>query len=206
MKNNFVYIAILLTVHATALMGQSGFEQYYYLQKNTAPVMVPIVHVQSDHGWYTEVRYNYEEQNSLAVYGGKCFDRTSGFLSYSLTPIVGGVLGQFNGGSIGLNASIDYNDFFFVSQSQFTFSSNSNAADFFFGWYELGYAPLSWFSFGCSVQHTMFAQSEDNQTEPGIMLGFNVGKWSFPIYTFNPLNTNPYFVLGVTHVLGLTKK
>ena len=34
-------------------MAQSGFEQYYYIQENTAPLMVPIVHIEGKHTWFT---------------------------------------------------------------------------------------------------------------------------------------------------------
>lgn len=207
MKSNFVYIAFFMTFHVTALMGQAGFEQYYYVARNTTPLMVPIIHIQGDNNWYTEVRYNYEEKNSFALYAGKCFSSASSKLfEYSLTPIAGGVFGDFNGGSIGLNSTADYKKFFYASQMQFTFSSNGQYPDFFFGWYEVGYSPADWVWFGCSMQHTRYARAENNVTEAGIMLGFNVGKWSFPLYSFNPLGTNPNFVLGITHVLGLTNK
>jgi hypothetical protein len=204
MKNSFFFIAMFLTLHTTVLLGQSGFEQYYYLQKNTTPLMVPVIHNQGKHNWYTEVRYNYEEENSLGIYAGKSFSRTIDLWEYSVTPIMGGILGQFNGGSVGLNTTVDYKDFFFSSQTQFTFSSNDSHPDFFYGWFDVGYAPLQWLSFGCSLQHSMYGQPNSNFTEAGLMVGFTVGKWTFPVYSFNPLDTNPYFVLGITHMLGLT--
>ena len=131
-------------------MAQSGFEQYYYIQENTAPLMVPIVHIEGKHNWFTKVRYNYEEKNSLGVYVSKSFSKTIDLLEYSVEPLVGGVLGKFNGGSFGLNTALDYRNFFFHTQSQFTFSSQDKSADFFFGWYEVGYSPLSWLDLGAS--------------------------------------------------------
>jgi hypothetical protein len=206
MKINIVYIAALLTFHATAMMGQVGFEQYYYLQRKATPIMVPIVHFQNRQNWYGEVRYNYEEKNSFSAYAGKHFFRKSELLEYSLTPIIGGVMGQFKGGSIGFNASVEYDDFFFDAQTQLTCSINSDNTNFYFGWYDLGYSPIDWLWFGWSLQHTLYGQVENNITESGIMVGFKAGKWTFPIYTFNVLNTDPYLVLGITHIFGFNNK
>ena len=205
MKSNVFCLAIFMIINIHVSTAQSGFEQYYYVQKNTAPLFVPIIHVQGKHNWFTKVRYNYEEQNSMSVFAGKSFSRKADLLEYSIEPIAGGVLGQFNGGLLGLNALFDYGDFFLHTQSQFTFSSQNKCANFFFGWYELGYSPLPWFSFGCSLQQSVYGQSEKNSTEPGVMLGFSFGKWSFPMYAFRPLNTNPYVVLGVSHLLAVKK-
>lgn len=205
MISNLVCLAVFLLINIQVLMAQSGFEQYYYIQENTAPLMVPIVHIEGKHNWFTKVRYNYEEKNSLGVYVSKSFSRTVDLLEYSIEPLVGGVLGKFNGGSFGLNTALDYRNFFFHTQSQFTFSSQDKSADFFFGWYEFGYSPLPWLSFGCSLQETVYKQSENNRTEPGVMLGFTFGKWSFPMYAFRSLDTSPYLVLGVTHFLKSTR-
>lgn len=199
-------MAALLILQATASMGQAGLEQYYYLQRNTTPVMVPIVHVQNRKNWYGEVRYNYEEKNSFSAYAGKSFFDKSELLEYSFTPIIGGVMGKFKGGSIGFNASVEYDDFFFDAQTQFTCSVNNHYPNFYFGWYDLGYSPLDWLWVGWSLQHTRYGKVENNMTESGVMLGFKTGKWTFPIYTFNVLDTDPYLVVGITRSLGLTNK
>jgi hypothetical protein len=206
MKNRIACIVLVLTLHTTVSKGQAGFEQYYYFQRNTAPVMVPIVHILNNHNWHAEARYNYEEKSSFSIYAGKSFSDASRLLEYSLTPIIGGVMGRFKGASLGLNASVEYGDFFFASQTQLTCSLNSYNPGFFFGWHDVGYQPLEWLWFGYSLQQTVYGQSQYNRNESGAMVGFDVGKWTFPVYVFNMLDTNPYVVLGVTRVFDLTKK
>jgi hypothetical protein len=206
MKSNIAYLASLLSLYATASMAQAGFEQYYYLQRNMPPAVVPIIQIQNEYNWYAEVRYNYEEKDSFSAYGGKTFSHTSGLLEYSYTPIIGGVIGRFKGGSLGLDTSLDYKNLFFTAETQLTFSFNNHYSDFFFGWYDLGYSPLEWLWFGWSLQQTLYTLPQDNLMESGLMIGFNVGNWTFPVYMFNMFDTNPYVVLGITHVLDLTNK
>jgi hypothetical protein len=59
MKNRILTIAILIVAQATAVLAQTGFEQYYYMQKKQPMTVVPVVHVQNCKNWYAEARYNY---------------------------------------------------------------------------------------------------------------------------------------------------
>lgn len=206
MKNRILTIAFLIVTQATAALAQAGFEQYYYVQNKQPMTMVPIVHVQNSKNWYAEARYNYEAERSFSLYVGKSFSKDSERLSYAVTPIAGGVGGEFKGASVGFNAMLEYGKLFFSSQSQYTSSFKDHAQDFLFSWTELGYQPLSWFYLGCTVQHTQYTQSKNYQVEPGVVVGFTLGRWTFPLYGFNPLSTNPYLVLGINHAIGLTKK
>jgi hypothetical protein len=205
MTNKNLFISTFFAFQATLALGQAGFEQYYYLQEEESMPIVPIIHIQSNKNWYAEARYNYEEQNSFSIYGGKSFTKTTEKFIYTLTPIAGGVIGQMNGGSVGLNTFVEYNNFFFSSQSQFTFSFKNQLQDFFYDWSELGYEPLRWFYFGCSIQHTFYRQSHQNLIEPGVVLGFTLGKWTLPIYGFNPFDNKRYFIIGINFRIGVTK-
>lgn len=205
MRNKILFITVLIAIQATIGLGQAGFEQYYYLQEKKAMVFVPIVHFKNKNNWYAEVRYNYEEQNSFSAYGGKTFSKARKLLTYSLTPMMGMVIGKFRGASVGLNATLEYKDFFLSSQSQFTDSYNNRYSDFFFGWSEVGYQPLPWFYFGCSFQQTFYTNPKRNLMEPGVMLGFTLGRWTFPVYSFSLLNADRYFVVGINHAMGAIK-
>lgn len=176
--------------------GQIGFEQYCYVQDKKMTTLVPIFNYETNNHWYTEARFNYEELNSLSLYVGKNFTR-EGKLSYSIIPLVGGVAGKFRGASTGFNAVVEYSDFFFSTQSQYTVSFYSNHSDFFFSWCELGYQPWKWFYAGLTVQQTYLQEAESICSEPGIVVGFSMGRFTFPLYVFNPLSNSNYFVLGL---------
>ena len=199
MKNRILLITFFIACQAIAVQAQNGVEQYFYLQKK-AVTLVSVIHAQNSKNWCVEGRYNYEEQNSFSLYTGKTFSKTKAEFSHSLTPILGGVMGRFKGGSMGLNATLEYKRFAFSSQSQYTVSFKKEEAhpDFFFSWSELNYEFLPWLYFGCSVQHTFYTQEKNHLLEPGAVLGFTSGKWTFPIYGFSLLKENRYFVLGIS--------
>jgi len=35
------------------------------------------------------------------------------------------------------------------------------------------------------------------KTEAGLLMGFTKGKWTIPVYLFNVLNDQKYFVIGI---------
>jgi hypothetical protein len=203
MKNSILIIVILI-ISWTFALGQTGFEQYHYLEGNTY-TFVPVVHVQTANNLYAEARYNYEEQKTFSVYLGKTFPKATKHLSYSFTPMVGGMLGQFKGGSAGLTMSLEYKKFFLSSQPQYTVFSGERSRSYFFQWSEVGYELTPWLFAGCSIQQTHYTQTKVNVTEAGVLMGFSLGKWIFPVYIFSPLSTSRYLVLGITYGLGSIK-
>lgn len=196
MKNNLLIILSLTLSQTGFTQSQGGMEQYYYLFQEGDLVQVPMIHYQSSSNWYGEIRYNYEDMKTFSFYAGKVFSKESR-LSYSILPILGGVMGKFNGGSVGLNISMDYDQLFFSTQSQCTFSSEDQIHNFFFSWSELGFQVKEWIYTGLAVQQTLFWQTSSMLTEPGIVVGFSFKDWTFPLYTFRPMSTDAYYVLGI---------
>lgn len=173
---------------------QVGFEQYYYTGAG-ASVIVPRVYYQNRHNWFGEVRYNYEELQTVSFNAGKMFSNKKS-LSYTFTPYAGLVLGRMNGGTIGSNINLEYSSLFFSSESQYTFSVNERAENFFFNWSELGYQITGLVYSGIALQLTHPFEIKNNW-EPGIMLGFTYKSWTFPLYAFNPTNNKRNYVLGI---------
>ena len=206
MKNRFLLISVIIVCQATAALAQAGLEQYCYWQKNGPVTLMPVVHIQGNDNWYGEARYNYEELGAISLYAGKSFSYDGKSASYSVTPIFGAVMGTFTGASLGLNAAVEYHDLFFSSQSQWTFSPGYQTEDFLYSWAEIGYEPMKWFYFGFSVQHTKSIYTGETMLESGALVGFNAGRWSFPVYGFNILDESRYFILGINLGLGLKKK
>jgi len=189
---------------AVNAVGQIGLEQYCYLKNKKMGTLVPIMNYETQNHLYAEMRYNYEELNTLSLYIGKSVsevlgnNRTKGNkFSYTVIPIIGAVVGEFKGISAGFNAVADYSNFFFSTQSQYTVSFNKDYSDFYFTWCELGYQPLTWFFAGFTVQQTYLQNVETLYTEPGFVIGFSLKKFTVPLYVFNPLQSSNYFVLGL---------
>ena len=156
---------------------------------------MPMAHWQTEKNWYTEVRYNYEDLQTFSMLVGKTF-RGSNRLSYTLTPMAGGAVGRFKGISTGLNLDLEYDKFFFSSQSQYSYSVNAYNPSCLYSWSEIGYQRFRWLYTGFSVQQTY--SRPGSLLEPGVMVGFSFGKYTIPIYSFDPLNRERYFIVGLT--------
>ena|SRR5687767_854120 len=196
MKLNLLFIATIISGWAHAQL-EVGIEQYYYLQNNSTISAGPIAHIQSNNKWYAEVRYNYEELRTFSFYAGKKFSRENRF-SYSVIPMAGGVVGRFNGASVGLHLDMDFEGLFLSSESQYTFSTQHKLDNFYFNWAELGYQPCGWLYAGAAMQHTyLFDEMTQNNIDLGMVIGFTFGNWTIPVYGFNPDNKNRFFVIGI---------
>jgi len=174
---------------------KASIEQYHVAGNNRNYVPVSIAHFQNNKKWYAEGRYNYEDLKTFSFYIGKTFSKER-TISYSVTPLLGGAVGSFNGFSTGMNIDLDYNNFFFSLQSQYSFSTDQRINSFFYHWSELAYQPLEWLYGGISFQQTRLYKTQ-TILEPGILIGFSFRNLAIPVYTFAPFNNNRYFMVGL---------
>src|SRR5450755_630836 len=117
MRNSILMITFIMLYNMVKSQSHGGIEQYYYAGAGVSTI-VPKVYYESPHNWYSEVRYNYEELQTVSFNAGKIFSHKK-LLSYSVTPFAGIVLGRLNGGTLGLNIKMDYKSLFFSSESQY---------------------------------------------------------------------------------------
>ena len=194
-----VMLLIMLTgwwPKANAQM-QAGVGQYVYMSGKQALTLVSVVYCQTRKNWYMEGRYNYEALKTISLYAGKTFEKKSK-LSYSATPVIGAVIGRFNGGSAGANSELDYKRLFFSSQCQYTFSTQDRTEDFFYSWSDLSYQMVNNIYSGISIQQTNLYKVK-YKLEKGFFLKGIINKWTFPLYVFNPASNERYYVLGLTY-------
>lgn len=180
-----------------------GFEQLYYMHPNEGASMVPMAHI-TRNNWYGEARYNYDETQTLSLYAGRTFARHGAF-NWSATPVIGGLMGRMNGGSVGVNMDLGYEKIFFTTQSQYTFSMEQSSNRYFFSWSELGYQALPWLYGGMALQQLNVYQTP-GRLEPGCMLGLSLKNFTVPVYVFNPSGGETYFVLGLNWAWDAAKK
>lgn len=197
-------IALGLLLHKTNAQSQLSMGQFYYMGGGIALNPTPIVSFQKNNGFYTEARYNYEDVNTFSYYMGKTFAKEANF-SYSISPMAGAVIGNFNGGSLAANIGLGYKDFYLFSQPQYTFSLQNSIDNYIYHWTDLTYSPLDWLSVGVSVQHTK-PHYDKSTLEKGIVAELAYKKWTFPLYVFNPHVADRYFVLGANLELSFKKR
>jgi len=196
------YLLLLLLLLAKHVRAQVSVEQYSYFGAEQPLTWVPIVHYQSPGNWHTEMRYNYEDNRTMSLYTGRTFAHDGNRLSYAITPMVGGVVGEFKGGSMGLNLEVNYTNLFFESQSQYSFGLDGESLDFIYAWSDLGYQMRPWLYGGVSAQHTYYCRDKSNEIDPGLFLGVEFGAWSFPLYGLASSDNGLVFVLGVNFSPG----
>ena len=214
MKTNNDILAFVCTaiLHFTgAAQWKAGIEQYVYTNVPVSEAFVQLIHIQTPGNFYGELRYNYEEGKTISLFAGKTFSGGHD-LEYELTPMAGCSTGRFTGFSLAANTDMEWKNFFFSSQAQYSKSVKrkdslnlkTNAADFFYSWSELGYNFTEHFFTGVSLQDTR--QAGENICEPGILAGFSIKKLCFPFYVFRPFRADRYFIMGITYQIDLKKR
>jgi hypothetical protein len=173
---------------------KGGIEQYNYFNNSGISTIMPVMHIENKTGWHSEVRYNYEEVKTFSLYAGKSFSY-SGFLSGSVTPMLGALMGNLKGGSAAVNIDVECKKFFLSSLPEFVVAMDGVNRNFFYNWSELGYNIRNWIYAGISLQQTL--TSQDTETQTGVMTGFRIKKFTVPVYFFNPLKQTQYFILGI---------
>jgi hypothetical protein len=196
--NNKYNLFLLLATGINLLssgQSKSGIENYHYMGKQMNYIWAPVIHNVTDKGIYSEMRYNYEALNTASLYVGKIFS-TKGVVESSFTPTAGIVGGRYTGASVALNTQLNYRNIFFNSQAQYTVSADRTADNFYFNWSDLYYKMLPWLMTGISMQQTGLINNA-LKTQTGVMMGVTKGRWSIPLYLFNVLNDQKYFIVGI---------
>jgi hypothetical protein len=204
MRNSLTIIFLFVWPCITEAQAIIGFEQYFYVDKTGLPLVIPRAYAQNEHNWYVESDINYEQLNTFSLYIGKTFSENEEF-SYSVTPIIGGVLGSLKGGVLGLNTEMTYKNILFISQSHYVFSFKNNSADLLYNWMDLGYQVIGRTLIGLSMQTSVF-NAVNMKLETGVFIRFSIKKWNFPVYCFNTYNESRYLIIGVTREFNLPVK
>ena len=185
---------------------QVGIGIYNYIDAGSEGAIQALGNIQTNNNWYAEFRYNYEEAKTLSVYCGRTFENGKAF-QYSITPMAGFSAGRFTGVSFAFNADAKWKNFFLSSQTQYSMSTGvkkNNVENFYFSWSELGYNFSDYIFTGLAMQYTL--QTDQNNFEPGYLVGVSFKNMSLPFYLFSPFHSDRYFILGFCYEFNLKKK
>jgi len=182
---------------------KSGVENYNMLSQGKEYLWMPIIHYQAKNGVYAELRYNYEDMQTLSFYGGKTFAGGKA-MKFSLTPMLGYSTGKFTGVSLATNAELEWRKIYMSSQTQYSVATKPEISDFFFSWSEIGYNLSNTLFAGLAIQYTL--QDGLHQADPGFVAGINFRTISIPLYVFSPFRSGHYFVLGLNYEFDFKRK
>jgi hypothetical protein len=198
MRNSLFMIVFLFN---QAVQGQErkGFEGYYYpTNSGSVSSLSTKLFYQTSQGWYTECRYNYEEEKTAGFSVGKTFSKENAF-RYSITPEVGFAVGKLQGASLGLNTSLTRGRLSFNSSLLYTSGfEKTQAARSFFNWSELN-AQISKHLYAGVTMQLSSSRCTMISREPGGQLGILFKNWAFPLYVFDRPGAHPYLSAGACY-------
>lgn len=162
---------------------------FYFFTDNF--LFLPVVAADRDH-LHLEMRYNYEDLNTLSAWVGYNF-YGGNKLEYFITPMLGAVVGNSNGIAPGLEATLTLGSFEFYSESEYYLDFQDSENHFVYTWADLTYSPVDWLWIGMSGQRTRLYET-DLDIQRGLMLGGGFKNLELTGYWYN-IGTEDNFLL-----------
>lgn len=155
---------------------------------------------------YGEVRYNYEQQNTLGIYGGRSFVITKPNMEHVFTPQLGVMLGDYTGGSLqfyylGYHKNFDIS---FLNQYSVPMSGQSQ---FYYNWSGIDFTVYKKIRLGVSGQYYSDTQNSYKTLDGGISVAFKNDSRTIQLYWFNIYDlNNQFFSLFLQQKISFKKK
>ncbi|MCZ8284884.1 MAG: hypothetical protein O9353_05455 [Bacteroidia bacterium] len=133
---------------------------------------------------YAELRYNYEQYNTLGIYGGRSFVISKPKMQHVLTPQLGIMVGNYKGGSfqfyyLGYHKAFDIS---FLNQYSIPVSGQSQ---FYYNWSGIDFTVYKAFRLGVSGQYYSDVQTNFNTLDAGIYAAIKTNNTTIQLYWFN---------------------
>ena len=145
---------------------------------------------------HLEGRYNYEDINTLSLFGG--YNITVGNkLLWEVTPMIGVAFGETNGFIPAIESTLSYGAFEWYAETEYVVITDEGGDDYFYTWTELNYYPLDWLSLGLIGTRTRLYET-DLELQYGISFGYHKGNFSVLASPMNLGTGDTYFYLSVS--------
>jgi hypothetical protein len=142
---------------------------------------------------HLEARYNYEDLQTFSAWAGYNF--TGGQeLEYTITPMIGGVVGLSNGIAPGLEFTFDYKKFELYNESEYFVAVDTKENNFLYSWTDLTYSPTENFFFGISAQRTRLYKT-NLDLQKGLIIGGGKKNWELTGYLYNLGFDTPFGII-----------
>jgi len=145
---------------------------------------------------HLEARYNYEDRETFSGWVG--YNISGGKkLEYTITPMVGGVVGLTDGLAPGLEFTFTYGRFELYNEMEYVFDVESEENNYFYSWSDFTFAPKDWLWFGISGQRTRVYQT-DVDYQRGLLIGVGLKAWELNTYFFNIDTDDPFIMINLS--------
>lgn len=145
---------------------------------------------------HLEARYNYEDLESFSGWVG--YNISGGKkIEYTITPMLGGVVGLSNGIAPGLEFTFTYKSFEWYAESEYLFEFESNENNFYYMWSDITYSPKDWLWVGISGQRTRLYQT-DLDIQRGLLVGGSYKSFELTGYLYNLGFDDPFVLITLS--------
>ena len=195
------YCSIIFCLVSLSIKGQDSswvvypaliggiFPNYEYDLKQYNPLLIPYIPF-SKGNFYGEVRYNYDRNGTLGIYGGRSF-KTGKKASHILTPQLGVLAGDYVGGSFQFYYNLIHPKVEFNLTNQYSVILNDRPS-FYFNWSDLQFPILKTFRAGATLQ--IFWDDTIRLVDPGILIGYRTDNFYAMLSSFNPWDAKKHFL------------
>jgi hypothetical protein len=172
-----------------------GIAAALYLLPDEEDLLQPTL--RADRGrLHLEARYNYEDRDSGSFFVGANFELGSK-ARLTLTPMLGGLVGETDGIVPGLEADFSVGPFEAYGEAEYVFDLGDSSSSYFYMWSELSLWPTEWLRAGVVTQRTRVYQT-DRDIQRGLLVGFSLEKLEGAIYFFNPGSDDHFTVVSLS--------
>lgn len=141
---------------------------------------------------HLEARYNYEDLNTVSVFGGYRFETGYSFI-LGVTPMAGFVFGNTDGVIPGLELDMTWRKLDFYAESEYVIDFAGSENNYFYTWSELAITPLKHIRTGISANRTRLYQTELD-LQRGVFVQYSFWELTTGVHYFNPLSSNDFFI------------
>ena len=160
-----------------------GISAAWYVLPDESDYIQPTIRIDRD--WlHLETRYAYEDRNSLSFFAGTNFEFGTD-TKLSLTPMLGGVVGELDGVIPALEADFTVWRLEAYGEAEYVFDLNDSSSSYFYMWSEISVWPTDWLRAGLVTQRTRVYRTE-RDIQRGPLVGITFSNVETTFYLFNP--------------------
>jgi hypothetical protein len=145
---------------------------------------------------HLEARYNYEDRETFSAWIGYIF-QGGNTLEYTITPMLGGVVGRSDGIAPGLEVTLNFKGFELYSEGEFYLDFEASENHYLYNWTDLTYSPTDWLWFGISGQRTRAYQTALD-IQRGLLIGVGLKNWELTTYAYNLGFEDPFVLVSIS--------
>lgn len=190
----------IVSIYPTFITGLYTNQKLNINENN--PLLILSVPV-SFNKFYGEVRYNYDQINTIGVYLGYQFS-IGKKQQHNLIPQIGFLYGDYVGTSFQFYYQLLHSKFEINFQNQYGLSFN-NLSSFYYNWSDIQFKVRKKINFGSSIQ--IYKDKNSKYIDLGALVTYKSNNWTVALYSFNFYDLpKHYFAFGIQKGLTFKKR